>query len=114
MELLFDQNISFRIVRRISDTFPAAKQVRELGLEDFSDREIWNYAKENNYAIVTFDADFFDLSNLLGSPPKVIWLRTGNRKTSDLAELILSRSEIINEFLNNPSYKEIDCLEIDE
>ena len=114
MKLLFDQNISFRLVRKISEIFPEAKQIRELGLENNTDRQIWNFAKENEYVIVTFDADFFDLSNLFGTPPKIIWLRTGNRKTSDLAKLIISRSEIIKEFLTNPSYKEFACLEIDE
>jgi predicted nuclease of predicted toxin-antitoxin system len=114
MKLLFDQNISFRIIKKISDIFPEAKQIRELGLENNTDRQIWDFAKENEFAIVTYDTDFFDLSNLFGIPPKIIWLRTGNRKTSDLAELILSRSEIIIEFLRNPSYKELACLEIDE
>jgi predicted nuclease of predicted toxin-antitoxin system len=114
MKLLFDQNISFRIVKNILDTFPEAKQVRELGLENNTDRQIWNFARENQYTIVTFDADFFDLSNLLGTPPKIIWIRTGNRKTSDLAELILSRNQAIKEFITNPSYEELACLEIDE
>jgi predicted nuclease of predicted toxin-antitoxin system len=114
MKLLFDQNISFRLVRKILGTFPEAKQIRELGLENYTDRQIWNFAKENEYTIVTFDADFFELSNLFGTPPKIIWLRTGNRKTSDLSDLIMSRSEIIKEFLTNPSYKELACLEIDE
>lgn len=38
MKLLFDQNISFRLIRKIADVFPEAKQVRELGLENFTDR----------------------------------------------------------------------------
>jgi predicted nuclease of predicted toxin-antitoxin system len=112
MKLLFDQNISYKITGKISEIFPDAKQVRHLGLENKSDKQIWDFANGNDFAIVTFDTDFYDLSNLFGIPPKIIWLRTGNRKTSDLAELILSKSEIINEFLTNPSYKEIACLEI--
>ena len=114
MKLLFDQNISFRLIRKISDTFPEAKQIKELGLENLTDRQIWDFAMKNKYAIVTFDADFFDLSNLFGNPPKIIWLRSGNRRTSDLADLFLSNSEIIKEFLTNPSFKELACLEIDE
>lgn len=72
MKILFDQNISFKIVSRINANFPEAKQVRELGIENYSDIEIWKFAKENNYTIVTFDADFFDLANLKGHPPKII------------------------------------------
>ena len=114
MKLLFDQNISFRIVSKLKDTFPEARQVRELGLENSTDREIWEYAKRNNYSVVTFDADFYDMSNLYGHPPRIIWLRTGNRRTSDLAKLLIARSVIIQEFLTDNLYKNIACIEINE
>ena len=92
MKLLFDQNISFRILTKIEDIYPEDQQVRELELEDSTDKQIWQYANQNNYTIVTFDADFFDMSNLYGHPPKIIWLRTGNRKTSDLERLLIDRN----------------------
>ncbi|MFN4233950.1 MAG: DUF5615 family PIN-like protein [Bacteroidia bacterium] len=60
MRLLFDQNISFRIVEKIRDYFPLAAQVRTLGIENNTDIQIWKFAKDHNYTIVTFDADFFD------------------------------------------------------
>ena len=63
---------------------------------------------------MTFDADFFDMSNLFGHPPKIIWLRTGNRKTSDLARLLIDKNEIIEPFLSDEAFKHIACLEIDE
>jgi len=44
MKLLFDQNISFRLIRKILDIYPDSKQVRELGLENYTDIEIYNYA----------------------------------------------------------------------
>ncbi|MBX9850258.1 MAG: DUF5615 family PIN-like protein [Cytophagaceae bacterium] len=113
MKLLFDQNISFRIVKNIVAQFPAAKQVKELGLENSTDREIWKYAKENDYAIVTFDGDFYELSSYFGHPPKIIWLRTGNVKTEDLSKVILDKAELIKEFLTNDAYKEIACIEIE-
>lgn len=112
MKLLFDQNISFRILSKISSCFPDAKQVRALKLENYSDWEIWNYAKENNYTIVTFDADFFDLSNLKGHPPKIIWLRFGNTKTEYLAEVLNSKNTIIKDFIYSDAYSEIACLEL--
>lgn len=61
MKLLFDQNISFRLIRKITDLFPDSKQVRELSLENSTDIEIFNYAKKFGFTIVTFDSDFFDL-----------------------------------------------------
>lgn len=112
MKLLFDQNISFRIISKIEANFPEAKQVRQLGIENYSDVEIWKYAKENKFTIVTFDADFFDLSNFKGYPPKIIWLRFGNTKTDFLADIINSRNAIIKDFISSAAYSEIACLEI--
>ena len=112
MKLLFDQNISFRILSRINENFPEAKQVRELEIENYSDIQIWKFAKENNYTIVTFDADFFDLANLKGHPPKIIWLRFGNTKTDFLAETLNLRNLIIKDFILSKEYAEIACLEI--
>lgn len=112
MKLLFDQNISFRIISKIETNFPEAKQVRQLGIENYTDIEIWEFAKKHQYTIVTFDADFFDLSNFKGHPPKIIWFRFGNTKTDFLAEIINSRKQVIENFIQTDSYAEIACLEI--
>ena len=114
MKILFDQNISFRIIKNLKEVWPEAKQVRELGLENKTDREIWNFARENGFAIVTFDSDFFDLSNLFGIPPKIIWLRFGNRNTKALTSLILSKTNLMKDFLTDSTYKDFSCLELDD
>ena len=108
MKLLFDQNVSFRILKLIADIFPDASQVRELGLENATDLEIFDFAKRNDFTIVTFDADFCDLSILRGFPPKIIWLRTGNTTTKNLELLIRSKHGLIQQFIEE-SYA---CLEI--
>jgi predicted nuclease of predicted toxin-antitoxin system len=113
MKLLFDQNLSFRLVRKLSNIFPEAKQVRELQLENKTDKEIWKFARDNDYTIVTFDADFYELSTYFGHPPKIIWLRTGNRRTDDLITLFTDRTDAIKEFLSNEVYKEIACIELE-
>lgn len=112
MKLLFDQNISFRIIPKIGIHFPEAKQVRQLGIENYSDIEIWKFAKDKEYTIVTFDGDFYDLSNFKGFPPKIIWLRFGNTKTDFIANIINSRHSIIKNFVGSAEYSEIACLEI--
>ncbi|MDX9710738.1 MAG: DUF5615 family PIN-like protein [Trichloromonas sp.] len=112
MKLLLDQNISFRITSKIQDLFPGSKQVRDLGLENSKDSFLWNYAKENNYCIVTFDGDFYDLGLIKGSSPKVIWLRLGNTSTQNIENVLRKNYELIKTFLTDPNYKEIGCLEI--
>lgn len=113
MKLLFDQNISYRLLKKIEHFYPEANQVRELGLENATDIKIWEFARENNYAIVTFDADFFDLSNLIGHPPKIIWLRMGNTTTNNLEKVFIEKRDLLEDFLSNPDYKNIACLEVE-
>ena len=113
MKLLFDQNISYRIIQKIEDIFPESRQVRNLNLENSNDSQIWNYARLNNYCIVTFDSDFYDLSLVRGTPPKILWLRMGNTSFKTLEKLIRENELLIKEFLESSDYKEISCLEID-
>ena len=101
MNLLFDQNISFRIVKKVSTVFPNSKQVSDVNLLNSSDFNIWEFAKKNNYCIVTFDNDFIDISVLKGFPPKIIWLRTGNTSTNFIAEKIIENKNLILDFIQN-------------
>ena len=112
MKLLFDQNISFRIIGIIKDYFPESNHVKYLGLENKSDIEIWDYAKVNGYTIVTFDSDFQDFSTLFGTPPKVIWLRMGNTSTEKIAEILTNKSGAIKDFHFASEQSEISVLEI--
>ncbi len=108
MKLLFDQNISFRLIKLISDIYPKAKQVRELSLENETDNGIFEFAKKNNYSIVTFDSDFCDLNTLKGFPPKIIWIRTGNTTTKNLEIILRNKHELIKSFMK----ENYGCLEI--
>ena len=110
MKLLFDQNISFRIIKNLADLFPESSQVRNLKLENVSDIDIWSYAKEHDFCIVTFDSDFNDLSNLYGHPPKVLWLRSLDQTTQNVERLLRQKSKDIASFLKSDS--DFGCLEI--
>ncbi len=112
MKLLFDQNISFRILREINTAFPNSNQVKSLGLSNASDTDILKYAKQYDYSIVTFDSDFRDLSLIYGHPPKIILLRIGNNTTKHIAEILLEKEVKIKDFLSNEVYNEIALLEI--
>jgi predicted nuclease of predicted toxin-antitoxin system len=82
VKLLFDENLSPRLALSLSDLYPASIHLRECGLRGASDIEVWQYAAENGFVIVSKDSDFSQRSFLLGSPPKVIWLRIGNCTTT--------------------------------
>ncbi|MDR0831188.1 MAG: DUF5615 family PIN-like protein [Prevotellaceae bacterium] len=110
MRLLFDQNISFRIVSHLPQSFAECKQVRHIGLQDKADMEIWQYARENDFTVVTFDADFYDITLVKGIPPKIIWLRTGNLTTKEIAELLILKYSLIKNFIKDDEQM---CLELE-
>lgn len=59
-----------------------------LGLGDATDSEIWRYALEQGFVIVSKDEDFHQRALVSGPPPKVIWVRSGNSPTSDIEQAI--------------------------
>ncbi len=70
MKLLFDQNLSFKLCRKLFDVFPGSNQVRLLGMAEADDREIWYHAKVNDFVLVSQDVDFAEMATLYGPPPK--------------------------------------------
>jgi predicted nuclease of predicted toxin-antitoxin system len=58
MRLLFNQNISFRIHNHLDSEFSDCKSLKELDLVDATDLDIWHFARNHDYHILTFNADF--------------------------------------------------------
>lgn len=88
MRLLFDENLSPRLPALLVDEYPESVHVRDVGLASASDDEVWTYAANNRFTIVSKDSDFHQRSLLHGFPPKVIWLRRGNCSTDQIAGLL--------------------------
>jgi predicted nuclease of predicted toxin-antitoxin system len=109
LKLLFDQNLSRKLVTRLADIYPTSSHVQFHELEEKTDTEIWEFARTNDFCIVTQDADFAERSRLYGSPPKVLWLRCGNALTSQVENLLRSGAGAIQELLSNPNFH---CLEL--
>ncbi len=78
-------------------------------MENSTDKQIWEYAKENDFIIVTFDGAFYDFSLVWGHPPKIVWLRTFNQTTKNIEDILRKYFVSIEEF-NQDS--ELACLEI--
>ncbi len=95
MKLLFDQNLSPKLVHRLADIYPDSAHVYLIGLDTAPDPIIWEYARDNEFLIVTRDADFSDLNVMLGYPPKVIWIRRGNCTTKEIESMLRSNYEAV-------------------
>ncbi len=109
MKLLFDQNLSFRLVKKLELYFPDSAHVRLIGMDADDDKLIWQYARDNGFIIVTQDADFEVLSQLYGFPPKVIWLRCGNTATTNIYNLLVTNHDLLTAFGGDDL---VACLEL--
>ena len=103
MKLLLDQNLSRHLVTLLANRWPDVSHVCMYGLEQATDRELWDFAAVKGYCLVSKDNDFLNLALLHGAPPKVIIVRTGNATTSDLQHCLLSYSDEMIAFYHNPT-----------
>ncbi len=103
MKLLFDENISFKLCKRLEDIYPNSTHVRFVNLENKNDSKLWEFAKTENYVIVTQDSDFNDISVMNGFPPYVVWLKTGNSRVSEIEKTLRTNSIKIRELLESQS-----------
>ncbi|MEO5925556.1 MAG: DUF5615 family PIN-like protein [Bryobacteraceae bacterium] len=88
MKLLFDENLSRKLVLRLADLFPGSTHVSEIELTRSRDSAIFDRAARDGFTIVTTDADFFELVTMFGPPPQVIWLRRWTHPTRDAERLL--------------------------
>jgi predicted nuclease of predicted toxin-antitoxin system len=98
VKLLFDENLSHKLARRLADIFPDSIHVRDVGLKATDDPHVWDYARDNDFMIVSKDADMHDLSLVFGNPPKVVWVRLGNCSTRQVEGLLRREFGVIKLF----------------
>ena len=88
MKLWLDAQLSPEMASWIAKQFAIeAVPVRDVGLRDASDVQIFEAAKQADVVLVTKDNDFSQLIERLGSPPRIIWLRCGNTSNERLRQI---------------------------
>lgn len=98
-EVLFDENLSHRLVQTLDDIAPASVHPRNIHLLGASDNEIWQYAQQQSLVIVSKDDDFRQRAMLFGPPPKVVWLVVGNAGTKDIAAFLRKSVGKVRDFV---------------
>jgi predicted nuclease of predicted toxin-antitoxin system len=101
MKLLFDQNLSPRLVKSLQDLFAGSAHVADVNLGEAPDRAVWEFAKNGGFAIISKDSDFSDMAALEGPPPKVITISLGNCTTNQVESLLRMRAQVIVDFGNS-------------
>jgi predicted nuclease of predicted toxin-antitoxin system len=91
MTIWIDAQISPAIAAWVCASFGVeAVAVRDLGLREATDQEIFSAAKRDKAVVMTKDSDFVLLLERLGPPPQIIWLRCGNTSNARLKEILTS------------------------
>jgi predicted nuclease of predicted toxin-antitoxin system len=93
--LWLDAQLSPALANWITEQFTQiqAVPVRELGLRNADDREIFVQARSAGAVVMTKDRDFLHLLFEQGPPPQVIWLRVGNSSNQALQAVLLRTLE---------------------
>lgn len=97
MKLLFDSNLLPDLVAAVADLFPGSMHVWSAGLGP-DDEAVWTYARDNGFAVVSKDSDFYHMSLMRGAPPKVAWLRVGNDGTKAIEATLRARAAALHAF----------------
>jgi len=88
VRLLFDQNLSHRLIDMLADLYPESIHVRDVELQTADDQAVWDYATHHRLVIVSKDSDFHQRSFLLSPSPKAIWIQRGNCSTNEIATIL--------------------------
>lgn len=93
----------------LQTAYPGSSQVALLNLEGASDSEVWQYAKNNGFVIVSRDSDFQERSLVAGHPPQVVWLKIPNRSKTVVLNILLDHHTEIEQALFEQN---LACVEI--
>ena len=96
LKLLFDENLSPRLAEVFQGDYPGSTHVHLVGLGSALDDQVWDYARDGRFAIVTKDADYQERSLIQGYPPKVIWIRLGNMSTGEIEAVLREQRDAID------------------
>jgi predicted nuclease of predicted toxin-antitoxin system len=98
VRLLFDANVSHKLVHALAGEYPGSAHVSGVGLRGAEDQQIWDHARAHDFILVSKDTDFRERSYVEGFPPKIIWLDVGNAGTLTIVTLLRSELERIERF----------------
>lgn len=102
MTLWLDAQLPPAIASWISKKFSvSAIAVRDLGLRESRDHEIFLAAREADAIVMTKDSDFARLQQELGSPPQIIWLTFGNTSNTHLEQILMQNLRRALEFIQS-------------
>lgn len=90
MKVWVDAQLSPAMARYLKDELGTdASALRDIGLRDAEDGEIFQAARSASAVVMTKDSDFVSLLERFGPPPQVVWVRCGNTSNANLRAVLL-------------------------
>ena len=100
MTIWIDAHLSPAIASWLTTEFGIeAAALRELGLRDAEDLQIFHSARDANAIVLTKDRDFVSLLERFGPPPKILWLTCGNTSNDSLKRILTETLKLAIELL---------------
>ena len=101
MKILIDMNLTPEWEHVLKGAGIEAVHWSVIGRQDATDREIMDYALQNEYVVFTHDLDFGDILASTGAKgPSVIQVRTDNTSPEAMQELLLKAITQFSDSLN--------------
>jgi len=91
MRLLLDENISWRLPAYLRPHCTAVLHVQDIQLDSSPDTNIWRYARQHSYDVLTKDGDFLRLVLAEGFSPRVVAVQNAQVLVAKLAKFLLMR-----------------------
>ncbi|MBK8870000.1 MAG: DUF5615 family PIN-like protein [Elusimicrobia bacterium] len=121
MIIWIDAQLSPDLAQWVTENFKVeAKSLRDLGLRDAQDMEIFIAARKASAVVMSKDADFISLLEQHGHPPQILWLTCGNTSNAHLKRILeksmpqaiqmLRNGEILVE-ISDPHEQELKAIE---
>lgn len=103
MEIWIDAQLSPSLALWITQTFTdiTAVALRDLGLRDARDFDIFKAAKEKEAIIMTKDVDFLQLLGHHGPPPQIIWITSGNTTNVKMQNILRKHLQTVLDLIKN-------------
>ena len=103
IRFLIDENLPATLATKLPVVCMHATDLGEQPTDTF----LWEYARGEGWSLLTKDTDFFDRLTLIGPPPKVVWLRTGNLRRMELEELVAAQIHRVLSLLEGADLVEV-------
>lgn len=91
MRFIVDAQLPPQLAHWLRDRGHEASALREIGLRDAGDADIWSRALAERAIIVTKDEDFAAMAGRFANGPQVLWVRSGNL----LRRVLIARFEAV-------------------